>query len=146
MRLEASEAETAPPLFVVQASDPEQIHFSYQRYVINQIRKSFGFEGVPIKVRYKTRRRRGDEEDTKKAGKPKLTVRGPKAKSAEARETKRGPARPPREEVAAKEVVTKKAPSKKKPPSRSPERKAAAKKIADAREARKAPPRRKPSR
>lgn len=136
-----TQAETAPPLFVVQSSDPEQIHFSYQRYVINQIRKAFGFEGVPVKVRYKARRRRGDEEDTKKAGKPKLTVRGPKAKSAEARETKRGPARPAREEAAAQEAVTRKAPSKKKPPSRSPERRAAAKKVAEARAAKKAAPR-----
>ena len=53
-----TQAEVAPPLFVVQSSDPESIHFSYQRYVINQIRKAFGFEGVPVRVRYKARRRR----------------------------------------------------------------------------------------
>lgn len=53
-----TQAETSPPLFVVMASDPEKLHFSYQRYVQNQLRKSFGFEGVPVRVKYKPRRRR----------------------------------------------------------------------------------------
>ena len=53
-----TQAETAPPLFVVMASDPEKIHFSYQRYVMNQLRQTFGFEGVPVRVRYKARRRK----------------------------------------------------------------------------------------
>ena len=56
-----TQAESKPPVFVVQASDPDKIHFSYQRYAQNQIRKAFGFEGVPIVVHYKRRRRRGDE-------------------------------------------------------------------------------------
>lgn len=53
-----TQAETSPPLFVVMASDPEKLHFSYQRYVQNQLRKTFGFEGVPVRVKYKPRRRR----------------------------------------------------------------------------------------
>lgn len=54
-----TQAETSPPLFVVMASDPAQIHFSYRRYVANQLRKTFGLDGVPIRVKYKERRRRG---------------------------------------------------------------------------------------
>ncbi|HEY4119010.1 MAG TPA: ribosome biogenesis GTPase Der [Byssovorax sp.] len=53
-----TQAESSPPLFVVMASDPEKLHFSYRRYVANQIRKAFGFEGTPVKVKYKERRRR----------------------------------------------------------------------------------------
>jgi GTP-binding protein len=53
-----TQAETAPPLFVVIASDPEQLHFSYRRYVANQIRKTFDLDGVPVRVKYKERRRR----------------------------------------------------------------------------------------
>ncbi len=53
-----TQAESSPPLFVVIASDPEKIHFSYQRYVTNRLRQSFGFEGVPVRVKYKERRRR----------------------------------------------------------------------------------------
>ncbi len=53
-----TQAETSPPLFVVIASDPAAIHFSYQRYVVNQLRKTFGMEGVPVRVKYIERRRR----------------------------------------------------------------------------------------
>ncbi len=52
-----TQAETAPPAFVVTASAPEAVHFSYRRFVVNQIRKRFGFEGVPVRVFYKGRRR-----------------------------------------------------------------------------------------
>jgi GTP-binding protein len=53
-----TQAEASPPLFVVMASDPEKIHVSYRRYVMNQLRKAFGFEGIPVRVKYKPRRRR----------------------------------------------------------------------------------------
>ena len=56
-----TQAETSPPLFVVMTNEPDHIHFSYQRFVINQLRRAFGFEGVPLKVVYKKRRRRGDK-------------------------------------------------------------------------------------
>jgi GTP-binding protein len=57
-----TQAETAPPHFVVMTNEPEHIHFSYQRYLTNQLRKQFGFAGVPLRITYKKRRRRGDEE------------------------------------------------------------------------------------
>jgi GTP-binding protein len=57
-----TQAETAPPLFVVIASDPTALHFSYQRYVVNQLRKAFGLEGVPVRVKYIERRRRKSRE------------------------------------------------------------------------------------
>jgi GTP-binding protein len=39
-------------------NEPKLVHFSYQRYVANAIRKRFGFEGVPVRVFYRKRRRR----------------------------------------------------------------------------------------
>jgi GTPase len=54
-----TQAETSPPLFVVISSAPQAVHFSYQRFVINQLRKRFGFEGVPLRVVYRGRRREG---------------------------------------------------------------------------------------
>ena len=57
-----TQAETAPPLFVVIASDPAAIHFSYRRYVVNQLRKTFGLEGVPVRVKYVERRRRKSKD------------------------------------------------------------------------------------
>jgi GTPase len=52
-----TQATSRPPLFVVMSNNPEAIHFSYQRYVVNQIRKAFGFDGVPVRIRYKARRK-----------------------------------------------------------------------------------------
>jgi GTP-binding protein len=53
-----TQAEVAPPTFVVMTSAPDSIHFSYQRFVVNQLRKQFGFEGCPVRVQYRARRRR----------------------------------------------------------------------------------------
>jgi GTPase len=53
-----TQAETSPPLFVVIASDPAKLHFSYRRYVANQLREAFHLDGVPVRVKYKERRRR----------------------------------------------------------------------------------------
>lgn len=39
-----------PPTFVCFVNDPELMHFSYKRYLENQLRKSFGFEGSPIRL------------------------------------------------------------------------------------------------
>jgi GTPase len=52
-----TQAESSPPVFVVISSSPQAVHFSYQRFVVNQLRKRFGFEGVPIRVVYRGRRR-----------------------------------------------------------------------------------------
>jgi GTP-binding protein len=52
-----TQAETAPPTFVIISSAPDAVHFSYRRYVQNQLRKHFGFEGIPLKVIYKEKRR-----------------------------------------------------------------------------------------
>lgn len=52
-----TQAESSPPLFVVIASSPDSVHFSYQRFVVNQLRKHFGFEGVPVRVVYREKRR-----------------------------------------------------------------------------------------
>ena len=54
-----TQAETAPPVFVVLASSPDSVHFSYQRFVANQLRKHFEFDGVPIRIVYRERRRGG---------------------------------------------------------------------------------------
>jgi len=53
-----TQAEVAPPTFIVMTNAPDSIHFSYRRFVMNQLRKHFGFEGVPVRVHYKARRRR----------------------------------------------------------------------------------------
>ena len=41
---------------------PDAIHFSYRRFVVNQLRKHFGFEGVPVRVFYKPKRQTSRQE------------------------------------------------------------------------------------
>lgn len=45
-----TQVATNPPTFVVFVNDPELMHFSYQRFLVNQLRKNFNFEGTPIKI------------------------------------------------------------------------------------------------
>lgn len=44
-----TQASVKPPAFVLFINSIELMHYSYQRYLENQLRKSFGFEGTPIK-------------------------------------------------------------------------------------------------
>lgn len=53
-----TQASVAPPTFVAMTNAPDSIHFSYRRFVTNQLRAQFGFEGSPVRVHYKARRRR----------------------------------------------------------------------------------------
>src|SRR5262245_11737181 len=46
---------TAPPTFLISLNHPVDLHFSYKRYLENQIRKEFGFEGAPIRLKVRAR-------------------------------------------------------------------------------------------
>lgn len=46
----ATQVSVKPPSFAVFVNDPELMHFSYERFLENQIRSSFGFIGTPIKI------------------------------------------------------------------------------------------------
>jgi len=48
-----TQVSTGPPTFVISTNYPEGIHFSYERYLINQMRERFGFEGVPIRLLFR---------------------------------------------------------------------------------------------
>jgi GTP-binding protein len=52
-----TQAQASPPVFVVMCSNSEDIKDAYRRFLANQIRKTFGFESVPVVIRYKDRRR-----------------------------------------------------------------------------------------
>lgn len=42
--------ETQPATFILEVNDPRLVHFSYQRYLENKLRRSFGFRGVPLRL------------------------------------------------------------------------------------------------
>jgi GTP-binding protein len=53
-----TQVSVKPPTFVIFVNDKELMHFSYTRYIENQIRETFGFKGTPIKLII---RMKGDE-------------------------------------------------------------------------------------
>ena len=55
----ATEVSVQPPTFVIFVNDEVLVHFSYKRYMENYFRKTFGFQGTPIKIIF---RNRGKEE------------------------------------------------------------------------------------
>ena len=54
-----TQASVKPPTFVIFVNDKEMMHFSYTRYIENQIRDSFGFKGTPL--HFIIRERKEDE-------------------------------------------------------------------------------------
>ncbi len=46
-----------PPVFTLFVNDPELMHYSYERYLENQLREAFDFEGTPLILRCRARRR-----------------------------------------------------------------------------------------
>ena len=54
-----TQASTKPPTFVVFVNDKKLFHFSYERYLVNQLRKEFGLEGTPVRMIV---RERGEKE------------------------------------------------------------------------------------
>jgi len=51
----ATQADVAPPTFIIFCNDPKQIHFGYRRYLENELREQFGFTGTPIRISFRGR-------------------------------------------------------------------------------------------
>ncbi len=56
-----TEISVAPPTFVIFCNNADLFHFSYQRYIENQLRQVFGFKGTPIRLII---RQKDEEENT----------------------------------------------------------------------------------
>ena len=52
-----TQASVAPPTFVLFVNDKDLFHFSYKRFIENQIRENFGFEGTPIRLIIRERKK-----------------------------------------------------------------------------------------
>jgi GTP-binding protein len=52
-----TQVSSHPPTFVLWANRPELVHYAYRRFLQNQLRQRFGFEGTPIRII--TRRKKG---------------------------------------------------------------------------------------
>ena len=53
----ATQTGTRPPTFIVFVNRPKAVHFSYERFIINQIRENFGLNNIPIRVIFRERKR-----------------------------------------------------------------------------------------
>ena len=53
-----TQSAVKPPTFIIFVNDMELFHYSYERYIENQLRRSYGFEGTPIRI---VHRERGSE-------------------------------------------------------------------------------------
>lgn len=51
----ATQTRTRPPTFVVFVNRPRMIHFSYERFLVNQLRQEFNLEHTPIRLRFRER-------------------------------------------------------------------------------------------
>lgn len=51
-----TQVDTKPPTFIFFVNDPNLLHFSYQRYLENQLRESFDFKGTGIKLIFRERK------------------------------------------------------------------------------------------
>lgn len=60
-----TQASTRPPTFVCFVNNKDLFHYSYQRYIDNQIREVFGLEGTPTRYIIRERQGRNGKKDTK---------------------------------------------------------------------------------
>jgi len=54
----ATQVAIRPPRFVIWCNDPEGVHFSYRRFLVNRFRLHWDFEGTPLKLHVRARTRR----------------------------------------------------------------------------------------
>lgn len=57
----ATQVRIAPPTIMLSCNDPEAVHFSYKRFMINQFRAAFKLEGTPIRLKFKGKKDRHEE-------------------------------------------------------------------------------------
>jgi GTP-binding protein len=55
-----TQVSISPPTFVIYVNIPQGVHFSYKRYLLNQMREAFGFEGVSVRLLFRKKGRKSD--------------------------------------------------------------------------------------
>jgi len=60
--LKAVQTEVSPPTFVFSVNDAKLVHFSYRRYLENKLRESFGFQGTPLRLIFRSKGEKGNKE------------------------------------------------------------------------------------
>jgi GTP-binding protein len=50
--------QARPPTFLLSVNYPEGVHFSYRRYLANQLRETFDLDGTPVKIVCRARKQK----------------------------------------------------------------------------------------
>jgi GTP-binding protein len=91
--LYATQVGVAPPTFVFFARHADQVHFSYVRFLENQLRAEFGFLGTPIRLLFRERASGRSGEPPRRGPRPRSglrAIRGGKADSGSSGGARRG--------------------------------------------------------
>lgn len=59
--LYSTQVKTKPPSFIITSNHPKNINLSYQRFITNQFRHYFGFEGTPIRIFWRDKNKNDDQ-------------------------------------------------------------------------------------
>jgi GTP-binding protein len=87
--LYAAQIGVAPPSFVFFTNVATTFHFSYQRFLINKLRETFGFVGSPIRLQVRRRSEQGGSGPRAQRRKPAVRRAESKAHRVERKEPKR---------------------------------------------------------
>jgi GTP-binding protein len=58
-----TQVRVRPPTFVIFSNTPDGVEESYKRYLKNRLRDQYGFEGTPLRLQIKRKRRPGEEHE-----------------------------------------------------------------------------------
>ncbi len=88
--LYGAQNHTNPPGFVLFTNVASELHFSYERYLTNQLRKAFGFEGTPIRLTIRRRERAEKGRGQRAEGKGRSEGTGAQGQEQKGRPSKKG--------------------------------------------------------
>ena len=84
-----TQIDIRPPRFLVSVNNPDLIHYSYRRYLVNEIRDAYGFSGVPLLVGYRSHKKDAPPPKPVEAGRRKAERSSAKQATASKRNKKR---------------------------------------------------------
>ena len=58
-----TQVASRPPYFVAFVNNPQGVHFSYERFLVNMLREAFGFDGVPVRLSIRKRKSKYSDDE-----------------------------------------------------------------------------------
>ena len=96
-----TQIDIRPPRFLASVNDPELIHYSYRRYLVNELRAAYGFGGVPLLIGYRSHKKKSEESVRMEPGRAQADFSPKKRATAERRARKAGKKKGLRKKIRA---------------------------------------------